>query len=459
MFVAREKELRILHEAFAGKGRSAVLVYGKRRVGKSALIAEAARDFDGIVVNHLCVQSTYEGNLQLLGRSVCLSMGLPVMQFASVMDLFGFLNRQERRVLVILDEYQYFKDSGKRHEVDSYMQTVIDTLSDHVKIVLCGSYIAVMRELMEEDNPLFGRFTSIIHLEEMDYLDASMFYPEVDHWKKIGFYAVFGGSPYVLSIIDPAVSIRENVCRFLLTETSLLRIYIENIMLREIQKAYDVRILEIIGNGKKRYSDIRSGLSGSDNGLLDKQLKNLLGMETITKIVPINKPGDKKKQFYSIKDNLLRFYFSFIFANTSQISRLGEDAFYEQYIRPSVETFISHRFEDIACQFFARQVRTGRIKGVYDIGTYWFDDPANKRNGEFDCVLKKKDVYDFYECKYYRSPMTEGECEREALQVRNISGMNSGTIGFICTGGFDFDSVQYQLIHGKELFENGQEDA
>ncbi len=103
-------------------------------------------------------------------------------------------------------------------------------------------------------------------------------------------------------------------------------------MLQEIGKAYDVRILEVIGNGNKKYSDIQSSLSRDNNGLLSKQLKNLSDMETIEKIFPINRPDDKKKSFYVIRDNLMRFYFTFVFGNDGVIARIGEDAFYRQFI-------------------------------------------------------------------------------------------------------------------------------
>ena len=72
------------------------------------------------------------------------------------------------------------------------------------------------------------------------------------------------------------------------------------------QKTFDTRILEALGNGKKKYTEIRDWLKSEENGLLDKQLKILLDMETIRKKEPINRRNDKKKQFYEIEDNLER---------------------------------------------------------------------------------------------------------------------------------------------------------
>lgn len=451
-FIARTKELSVLKAQLAQKRRTAVLVYGKRRIGKSTLIAEAARDFNGVVINHLCAQSTYEGNLDLLSRSVSLALGLPIMHFATILDLFHFLETQPRNILVIIDECQYFKNSGKKNELDSYMQTIIDSLPEHIKLILCGSYITIMKELLEEENPLFGRFTAILHLEEMNYYEVSLFAPNADARRKIENYAIFGGSPYVQSLLDPQASVQENIERLLLPVMGTLRVYIENIMLKEIQKAYDVRILAAIGNGKKKYSDIQSALNLRETGALDKQLKNLMDMETIAKVSPINRPNDRRKRFYLIRDNLMRFYFTYLFGNNALISRLGEEAFFRQYMEPSLLEFISRRFEDIACQYFSLKVKNGTIRDIYDIGSYWYDDPVQKKNGKFDCVLKKEKGYDFFECKFYREPMSLGECRQEEEQVRSMKGLDCHAIGFVCSAGFDFDSDAYHLISGDDLF-------
>lgn len=453
MFVAREKELDLLRSQLGRNKKTAILVYGKRRIGKSTLIEEASRSFRGLVVNHLCVQSTFEGNLELLSRSVCLSLGLPVVHFSSLQDLFLFLGSQHQDILVIVDEYQYFKNTGKKNEVDSYMQAVIDSLPANVKLIICGSYITLMKELLEEENPLFGRFSAIIHLQEMDYFDASRFYPQADVREKIENYALFGGSPYVQSVIDPTVSTGENIRALILPEMGILRVYIENVMLKEIQKAYDVRILASIGNGKKRYSDIQTDLNFKETGILDKQLKNLMDMETIEKTSPINRQKDRRKQFYTMRDNLMRFYFAYIFGNVSLISRLGEEAYYREYIEPSLEEFISRRFEEIARQYFMRRVRNGSEREVYDIGSCWYDDPEQKKNGEFDCALKRKEGYDFYECKYYRRPMTLSECRQEESQIRSIPGIRIHSIGFICSAGFAFQDDSYALLSGQDLYE------
>lgn len=452
MFIARKKELEQLSAELNASRKATVLVYGKRRIGKSTLIGEAMKTFDGTVVSYLCAQSTLSGNLDMFTACLCEALGLPAISFRSFADAFAFLGSQQREILVVIDEYQYLKAAGKRGEVDSYFQAIVDALPRNVKLVLCGSYVTVMRELLEEENPLFGRFTCVIHLMEMDYYDASLFFPKLSSRRKLELYAAFGGSPYVLSLIDPALSLKDNICKLLLPETGTLRIYIESVMLKEVQKAYDVRILEALSNGKKKYSEIAAWLGADGNGLLDKQLKSLQSMETIEKTAPINKQNDKKKQFYSISDNLLRLYFAFIFNRTGAIARIGERAFYDAHMSAGVEEFVSRRFEGIVRQFFSRRVSSGKLRDVQDIGTYWYDNPEEKANGEFDCVLKRSEGYDVFECKFYKRPMTQAECERELEQVARLKALPVRTAGFVCSAGFTFENSDLALISGDDLF-------
>ena len=455
MFIGRQRELSALTEELSNwKKRTAVLVYGKRRVGKSTLIREAAKSFDGIVINYLCVTSTFEGNLELIYKAVSDALALPNIKFDSLFAMMDYLKTLDKKILLIIDEYPYLKQTKKKNEVDSYMQALIDQLPDNVKLILCGSYITIMKELLTEDNPLFGRFSLIQHIHDFDYYEASQFYPDLSVRDKVAFYSVFGGCPYVLENLDPDKTLKENIVGLLLPETGLIKSHIENIMLREIQKNYDVRILEAIGNGKRKYTEIKDRIGGDETGLLDKQLKILLDMETIQKTEPINRRNDKKKQFYEISDNLMRFYFSFIFGKTGTIARIGEMQFYSRNIEEVLAQFISRRFEGIALQYFHRMAVIGKYTDVEDFGSYWYDDPVTKTSGEFDCVIKRAGgLYDFYECKYFDRPMTLEECEQEKEQLEHIQGIDVAKIGFVCSGGFNFEKAhEFILIDGESLY-------
>ena len=144
--------------------------------------------------------------------------------------------------------------------------------------------------------------------------------------------------------------------------------------------------------------------------------------------------------------------FAFVFGNAAPLANLGARAFFDVEIAPSISQFVDRRFEDMVIQYFRRRARAGALPGVLDFGSYWYDDPRARSNGEFDCVLVRKDSLDFFECKRFDRPMTHGECEAEERQVRAVPGANIGTVGFVCTGGFDFETDGYRLVSGEDLF-------
>lgn len=187
--------------------------------------------------------------------------------------------------------------------------------------------------------------------------------------------------------------------------------------------------------------------------MLDKQLKILLDMETIQKTAPINRRNDKKKQFYEIVDNLMRFYFTFIFGKAGTIARIGEEQFYNRNIDAVLEQFISRRLEGVVLQYFHRAALQGFYPDIDDFGSYWYDDPETKTNGEFDCVIRHGEQYDFYECKYFDRPMSLEECCQEKEQFESIKGITVSDVGFVCTGGFAFEGAkEFTLIDGKKLY-------
>lgn len=167
-----------------------------------------------------------------------------------------------------------------------------------------------------------------------------------------------------------------------------------------------------------------------------------------------NRPrGIRKKISYELCDNLLRFYYAFIYKNKSALTMLGADAFYKEYIESRILTFISYRFEEMCRSYFSMCVKSGKRKGVTNIGTYYYDDSTTHTNGEFDVVLECRGAYDIYEAKYYARPMPAGEMEEEVLQVHRMKGLVPGNISFICISGFEPNKLPYEQISGEILYD------
>ena len=340
------------------------------------------------------------------------------------------------------------------YEADSMLQKIIDSLKGtSVKVIVSGSAVSMMKEMLDEGNPLFDRFGAVINLKEFDYYDASLFMKEISERDKTAYYSVFGGSPNVLEAIDTSLTLENNIERLLLAPDGRIRSFIEHSLLMEYGKIGSaLSIFEMLGNSKKTYTEIKDRLDPANTVNLAKQLEKFINNESIRKVRPINKKNEKKRTFYTISDNLIRFYFRYVYPNRRQLELINEKAVFDESIKPSLDTYISNRFESIAHVYFVRLARNGKLPGIVDIGTYWYDDKEHHANGEFGCVLEFRDGYDVFEVKYYKDRMTESAADKECEQIRAIKDFKARRIGFVSISGFDFESDDYVLITGEDLF-------
>lgn len=453
MFIGREKELALLQQDYIGK---AVMVYGKRRVGKTTLIQKALKSSSYRTVYFECLKGTMQDNISGFVQELVRAKILPVpLNFGTLQDVFAYLNALPEKIVAVIDEYPYLKAMNDSATVDSIFQNIIDNRLVNIELILSGSHIGMMKDTLQEKNALYGRFAVTIKLNELNYLEAAKFYPDKPPYDKAAHYAVFGGSPFVNQALQPRATIRENIISTILNPMSAVYLYANQLLLSDYSvKINAERIFSVIGNGKKRYTEIEDKLDVKKTGNLSKQIKSLIDLEIIARNSPINKIGDNKKSTFEINDNLLRFYFTFIYKNASALQVLGGEAFYDEYIAPALTDFISRRFEGICRDYFSLQVRSGKMKGVRNIGSYYYDDPAHRKNGEFDVALEFADGYEIYEAKYYAQPMTLDEIHREVQQVEEIKELTVTQIGFIAVNGFAEKEEPYLYLDGNNIFAN-----
>lgn len=437
MFVGRLHETEQLQKAVKTMN-SATLIYGKRRVGKTALIKHVLSRQQTLFVYYECLKGSLQDNIDGLTKEMQRVGLFPAApRFSSFQDLFSFLNARSSPVIIVIDEYPYLKALNSAELVDSTFQSIIDNYLDNVHLILSGSHIGIMKDMLEENNALYGRFNTVICLRELPYPVAGVFYPEKSAYEKIGLFSVFGGSPFILKHINPDESLRENIIRTILDEHNPVHLYASNLLLSDYSNNMNAeRIFAVLGNGRKKYTDIENKLNANKTGNLSKQLKQLVSLEIVKRNTPINKPNNKKKVGFEINDNLMRFYYTYVYKNQSALQILGAEAFYEQYVSPTLVGFISRRFEEQCRDYFAIKAQSGQLKGVRNIGSYYYDDPLQKINGEFDIALDYGEHYAIYEAKYYSVPMTLDEIHHELGQIKAIKEIRVTQIGFIAASGF-----------------------
>ena len=458
MFFGREKELKILKQELA-KDSSSILIYGKRKIGKTTLIKKACEEIENKhYIYYECIKDTEEKNvleiIKLL-RSLNLIQDNIVLSTNTFIDLFSYINSLKQKFIIAIDEYPYLKEFTSSSTIDSVFQNIIDNHLNNINLILSGSHIAMMKDLLNEKNALFGRFNAIIHLKELSYLEASAFYPQLSNYDKVAFYSVFGGSPFINEQLDPTKDLSENIINLLLNNNRPVYIYASSLLVSDLSNTIHAnRILSALGNGKKSYSELEDILDKNKNGLLSKQLKPLLEMELIKKDAPINKMNDSKKAKYEINDNLLRFYYAYIFSNQYLLNYKSEEMIYLEEIKPSLTTYISHRFEDICCQYMWRYINSNSISGVKNIGRYYYDNPVNKTNGEFDvAILNKDNTVQIFEAKYMSHKVSQKIVDLELQQIAQISELKVDKVGFISINGFEDGIVGLDyLIDGDSIY-------
>lgn len=456
MFVGREKELNTINQFLSNKG--ALLVYGLRRVGKTTLIKKAADDSGLPYVYFECQKADEKTNVLLFVDLLKEQLDFVDAEFDTFLSVFKVLNKQYPDYLFIIDEYSFIKQyyfeskkpgfGEKADIIDSEFQIIIDQYISNINLIISGSSIHIMKQLTEHQSPLYGRFVSVIDVSIFNYLDAYKMLPNLSNADLISFYSVFGGSPYVLEKIDTSKSLKENICHLILDENGKLRMHLNNNVINELENDPDLHnILDAIKNGTKKYNEIESISHISTSGLLDKKLNKLLNLGIIECKFPIGREGDKRKKYYQIKDNLLKFYYAYVFRQDNRISLLTPNRYYELYIEPSLNTFISMRFENIVRDYFSIAISKGQYREIVDIGSYFTS------NSEFDCVFKKNnDKYSIYEVKYHKNPMNKEEQLKEIQQVKDIEGLNVDSIGFVCSSGFKEKLADAKYLDLKDIF-------
>ena len=457
-FYGREQQQKKIKRIIEKNELQVALIYGRRRVGKSELIKQCLAKEEAPKLNYECKQTTEMNNVESLSALISENFGLPALGFGSMEALLDYLFRRasDERLILVLDEYPYLRETVTG--IDSILQSLIDRYKDttHLKLILCGSYVEIMKSLLARENPLYGRVDLAIDLKPMDYYESAMFYPSFSSEDKVRLYSVFGGIPYYNRLIDPALTVRENIQELISAPGARLENEVSMYLKSEISKIANANeVFEALSKGFSKYSDLLSQSHVSSGPTLVDVLEKLIRMEVVEKQAPINDADNRRKSGYFIVDNLSLFYYRYIFRFLSQRNVLDEDIFYNRYIDEDYETqYVPRIFINICKQYLIRQNRAGKIEPPFDkIGKYYYDDPKTRTNGEFDTVTEDPLGYVFYESKFRKEPLSLTMIHEEIKQVQ-ATGLNCYQYGFVSRSGFQCEpSDRMIFIHLDELYE------
>lgn len=440
-FIGREQEKKRIEKVLQSEIFKTIMIYGRRRIGKSALVKEVLKNSEAKSIYYECRQTSEESNVKSFLSVVSEQLGLPTLGYASMEDALQYLFKlsEEKPFILVIDEYPYLQKAV--NGMDSILQVMIDQYKDssQMKLIILGSYVDVMKSLIEEENPLYGRLNVVIDLKPMDYYDSQKFYPHFSAEDKVRAYSVFGGIPYYNEQIDDQKSFHENLMDCIVAPGAVLEDEVLNYIRSEISRITNANeAFEALSHGYYRFSDILANSHISSSPTLADVLQKLTDMDLVAKEAPINDENNKKKTGYVISDPMSRFFYTYIYRYSSQRNVMDPEVFYDRYIREDFEdTYVPKQFERICREYLIRQNKAGKLEEPFEkIGKYWYDLPAKHRNGEFDVVTLDQKGYIFYEAKFKEKKMTEKMIEEEIRQVK-ASGLNCYRYGFFSRSGFE----------------------
>ena len=460
MYVGRTKELDRLDKAFSSSSLEVIFIYGRRRVGKTELIKEALSRSKLPGCYYVC-GSLGEKN-DLLSLDEALQHAFPsesfaYPDFAKAMEAL-FRKSETTSFILALDEFPNLMGDVKG--IAETLQNLIDAYkrsgTSKLKLIISGSYLKMMEKLLGSDGAFYKRETLKLLLRPMDYYDASLFVQNRSVEDKAVFYAVFGGLPYCLAEAVKYPNVKKAILESVLNEGILSDFdgFLTKQELPRLKGASEVFVA--LASGANTFSKLQANTSLFESTALSRVLTSLLEMDLIDKTAPINDKNNKKKTFYSIKDGYLLFYYTYVYPHLSALAIMDPQDFYDRYIEPTLlSEFVPKRFEAITKEYLIRQNRLGKLDRLYeDVGTYWYDDPVAKKNGQFDVALKDGDHYLLVECKYASKPVGESVIHEETAQTKALE-LGAVKLGFASKSGFKLSEEtrrQFYLIGLDEMY-------
>ena len=421
MFVGRDHELQQLKTRYDRKNYECIIIYGRRRVGKTALIREFCKGKKTIFFTGM--ETTARENLENLSQSIYEANGgegrAPVYRdFEAAMEAITDMARREKIILVI-DEYPWL--AGSYPGISSLLQVEID---HHWKdldiyVILCGSSMSFMeKQVLGHESPLFGRRTAQLKLQPFTIFEARKLFPHISGEDLALYYGAAGGIPLYLSQMDGNKKVEANLIANFFDPTSYLFEEPANLLKQELRDpaTYNA-IIQAIAEGNTKLSQIASK-AGIEVSACAGYVRNLMDLDIIKRETPLGEKNSRRS-IYLLKDGLFRFWYRFIPRSYSLIQNgMGETAY--RRIEPGLSDFMGQVFEEICLQWLWKQNREGRLPTPFDqAGRWWGTNPHTRKQEEIDILATGEDQMLLCECKW-RNEETDIDTLETLLRRGNL---------------------------------------
>lgn len=404
MFIGREEELNFLEDRYNSADSQLVVLYGRRRVGKTELLRQFCQDKEHIF--YTCTEIIDEKQLEAFSQRLLEKNQQAAKYITRFSDWEQALLSitelaKEKKIVVVIDEFPYMVKGN--NAIPSILQKLWDEVlkQSNVMLILCGSAMSfIEKEVLAEKNPLYGRATGILKMQAMDFYSAQQFFPNYSMEDKITAYAILGGIPHYLKQFSDKYSLGENIVRSILSRGSVLYSEVEFLMRQELRETsvYNA-VIEAVALGNTQLNDIYQKTQ-IDKSKLSVYLKNLLELGTLCREFSVDanikEQANTQRGLYKVTDNFFGFWYAFVFPNLSELESGDAGGIYQYVVKPELERFTSYVFEDVCQQYLRKQNRKHGLPFYFTkIGRWW----------------NKTDEIDIMAVDYRQTQLLLGECK------------------------------------------------
>lgn len=451
MFHCRENELSKLNKRYQNDSFECIIMYGRRRVGKTALINEFCKDKKTIFFAAL--NATEQENLAALSKAIyeCEKKTAAEAPVFSSFDsaLNAITEMASERLVFAIDEYPYLAKATE--SISSRLQHLIDHKWQSTKLflILCGSSMSFMEEqVLGYESPLYGRRTAQFKIEPLTYREVNAFYPTLSRQEQALVYGITGGIPLYMNKLDVQNGIKEALLENVFDSSSYLFEEPQNLLKQELREpAVYNTIVTMIATGASKLNEIATK-AGLESAVCSKYMKVLLELGIVKKETPMSeKPG--KKTIYRLSDHFFSFWYRYIPKNMGAIMAQRIDRIFDQAVWDSLSDHMGLVFEDM-CKCYLMRYAENLPVPITDIGQWWGTDTKLHTEVQIDIVASTTDAETYYigSCKYKNEAV--GMHELQILQrYAQVFGKGKKYIYYIFSKGGFTQELQEQEKDGK----------
>lgn len=412
-FVGRDRELKKLDELYREQGFQFVVIYGRRRVGKTMLINEFLKKKRSVY--YMAVEGTAKENLSGISKALLAEKNgdFYMPEFPDFESLLSYIDHlcknadHEERLVIAIDEFPYLAASYPA--ISSMLQSHIDQRwkDSNLFLILCGSSMSFMEEqVLGYKSPLYGRRTAQFKLHPFSYFEARQLLSGFKAEEQAVLYGVTGGIPEYLSRIHNDWSMDDNIKNLFFDESGRLFDEPGNLLKQELQDPSSYHsIITAIAGGASRLNEIatKTGLASSG---CSAQIQSLITLGIIKKETPLTEGIKSRKTLYQLEDFMFLFWYRFVRPNLSGIMRGIGETIYDISVKTQLNHFMGYIFEEISKQYlYQPQIYITLPFPAGEFGRWWRNNQKKKRQEEIDIMAENGMEAIFGECKWRNEPV------------------------------------------------------